>query len=218
MTRAIDPTPSSIPSRPSSSPARTTDYRREPPRHFTAPRALLWPAVILLAAAAGLFFWTLGRMWERWNDLHGYYSHGPLIFPIAVGTAFLIIRRRGLPMHSTPSSRATALGLLVAALLMHLLSIYARVTFVSGFMIIPLLAAITLYLGGWPMLQRLWFPIAFLAFMVPLPDLAIGDINFRLKMFAAGAATGIVNGLGTPAYLRGAEIFLQKNRSLTVED
>jgi len=85
-------------------------------------------------------------------------------------------------------------------------------------MICPFLAGVVLYLGGWPMLGRLWFPIAFLAFMVPLPDVMIGDINFRLKMLAAEVAVGIVGGLGMPVYLRGAEIFLQGNQSLTVED
>jgi exosortase len=173
---------------------------------------------VLTVTVGAVFFWTIDRMWERWNDAHGYYSHGPLIVPIAVVTAWLIVRRRGLPMHSTRSARVVALLVLIGSLLLHLISMYARVTFLSGFMIIPILAALVLYLGGWVMLHRLWFPIAFLAFMVPLPDLAIGDINFRLKLFAAKAATEIVNGLGAPAYLRGAEIFLQDGRRLTVED
>jgi exosortase len=176
------------------------------------------PGLALLLASGALFYWTIGRMWSRWNNAHGYYSHGPLILPIAVITAWLIIRRNGLPMHSTRGSRAVALVVLAGALLIHLASMYALVTFVSGFMILPVLAAFALYLGGWPMLGRVWFPICFLAFMVPLPDLTINDINFRLKMMAAAASTGLVNGLGTPAYLRGAEIFLAGGKHLTVED
>jgi exosortase len=113
--------------------------------------------------------------------------------------------------------------ILAGALLVHLASMYALVTFVSGFMILPVVAACLLYLGGWPMLRQLWFPVAFLAFMVPLPDLTISDINFRLKMMAAEAATAIVNGMGVPAYLKGAEIFLsgaggRAPTHMTVED
>jgi len=174
--------------------------------------------MLLTMATGGVFYWTIGRMWERWNSVHGYYSHGPLIVPIAVGAAWLIVWRHGLPMQSTRGARVMGLVMLGGALLLHVASMYARVTFVSGFMICPFLAAIVLYLGGWPMLRRVWFPIAFLAFMVPLPDVAIGDINFRMKMFAANVAMGIVSGLGMPVYLRGAEIFLQGNQSLTVED
>jgi len=197
---------------------RTPNYRETRRKVFSFPRELLSPSILLTIAMAGLFFWTVGRMWERWNNSHGYYSHGPLILPISAATAWLIVRNRGLPMQSTRASRIVAMVLLVGALLLHLASMYARVTFVSGFMLLPILTAIVLYLGGWRMLGRLWFPIAFLAFMIPLPDPAIGDINFRLKIFAAQAATGLVNILGAPAYLRGAEIFLSGGRTLTVED
>jgi exosortase len=195
-----------------------SSYRETARKIFTFPRELLAPSILLGLATIGLFFWTISRMWERWSNTHGYYSHGPLILPIACGTAWLIVRNRGLPMKSTSGSRKVGLVLLIGSLLLHLASMYARVTFVSGFMAIPMLAGIVLYLGGWVMLERLWFPIAFLAFMIPLPDPAIGDINFRLKIFAAQGATGLVNILGVPAYLRGAEIFLQGGRALTVED
>ena len=197
---------------------RRASYRKDARQIHVFPAALRWPALILLLASGGLFYWTIGRMWLRWNTAHSYYSHGPLILPIAVVTAWLIVHSRGLPMHSTPRTRAMALGILAGALLIHLASMYALITFLSGFMIIPVLAACVLYLGGWPMLGRLWFPIAFLAFMVPLPDLTISDINFRLKMFAAAASTAIVNGVGVPAYLKGAEIYLTGGKHLTVED
>jgi exosortase len=195
-----------------------SSYRETARKVFNFPRELFAPLILLGLATIGLFFWTISRMWERWNNTHGYYSHGPLILPIACMTAWLIVRNRGLPMKSTRGSRAVGLILLIGALLMHLASMYARVTFVSGFMALPILAGIALYLGGWVMLERLWFPIAFLAFMIPLPDPAIGDINFRLKIFAAQGATELVNILGVPAYLRGAEIFLAGGRALTVED
>jgi exosortase len=157
-------------------------------------------------------------MWERWNNSHGYYSHGPLVLPIAVATAWLIIRKRGLPLDSTKGSRRAGLALLIGSLLIHLLSMYPRVTFLSGFMIPPAIAGCMLYLGGWPMLRRLWFPVAFLAFMVPLPDVTISDINFRLKLFAAQAATSIVDACGVSSYVRGSDIFTEGGTMLTVED
>src|SRR5689334_20235245 len=70
----------------------------------TFPVELRWPAVMLACVIGALFWWTLWRMWERWNNTHGYYSHGPLVLPIAAVTAYLIVRRRGLPMHSTRGS------------------------------------------------------------------------------------------------------------------
>jgi exosortase len=202
---------------PPASPPRRA-YRYERRLHFSPPRQLLWPATLLTLFTAALFYWTLARMWDRWHVSTGYYSHGPLVFPIAIATAWLIIRSRGLPMRSTRGSRILALFLLIGALLIHLASMYARVIFVSGFMMLPVIAAFVLYLGGWPMLSRLWFPIAFLGFMVPLPDLTIYNLNFHLKIFAAEASTALVNALGVPAYLKGSDIFLQAGKHLTVED
>ena len=193
-------------------------YRYTMRQRFSAPRPLLMPAIVLGVAFVGVFYWTLARMWDRWHVSTGYYSHGPLILPICAVCAWFIIRNRGLPMRSTHGSRSAAIILLVGALLIHLASMYARVIFVSGFMIIPVLTAFVLYLGGWAMLGRLWFPIAFVAFMVPLPDLTIYNLNFHLKIFAAEASTAAVNAAGIPAYLKGSDIFLQGGKQLTVED
>ena len=195
-----------------------SQYRYQRRQLFSPPRALLFPAILLGIASIALFYWTIGRMWDRWHVSTGYYSHGPLVLPIAICTAWFIIRRRGLPMHSTSGSRTAALVLLSGAILIHLASMYARVIFVSGFMMLPIAAAFILYLGGWRMLSRLWFPIAFLVFMVPLPDLTIYNINFQLKIFAAEASTAIVNAVGIPAYLKGSDIYLQGGKQLTVED
>ena len=199
-------------------PPPKTQYRSTRRQYFSPPRSLLIPVILLVIASLGLFFWTLTRMWERWHVSTGYYSHGPLVLPISIAAAWIIIRRNGLPMQSTRSSRTVALVMLIGALLIHLASMYARVIFVSGFMMIPIAAAFVLYLGGWPMLRRLWFPIAFLFFMVPLPDLTIYNINFHLKIFAAQASTAAVNALGVPSYLKGSDIFLQGGKQLTVED
>lgn len=193
-------------------------YRYQLRRHFSAPKALYFPAALLGITTVALFYWTILRMWDRWHVSTGYYSHGPLVLPIAAATAWLIIRTRGLPMHSTRGSRALAIVMMTLAILIHLASMYARVIFVSGFMILPMLAAFVLYLGGWPMLSRLWFPIVFLGFMVPLPDLTIYNLNFHLKIFAADASTAVVNAIGIPAYLKGSDIYLQGGKHLTVED
>jgi exosortase len=191
-------------------------YTRRPVYHV--PRGLWWPGLLLALVMGGVFYWTIGRMWERWNNTHGYYQHGPLVVPISLVMAWLIVRKRGLPLESTRGSRWAGMALVIGAMLVHLLSMYPRVTFLSGMMIPPAIAGCMLYLGGWAMLGRLWFPVAFLFFMVPLPDVTINDINFPLKLFAASASTSIVDASGVSAYVRGSDIVLQGGTRLTVED
>lgn len=183
-----------------------------------SPTGLLVPSLALLVALAGLFYWTFGRMWERWHNPSGYYSHGPLVAPIALMVGWLILHRRGLPVESTRGSRGLGMTLLTGSILVHLACMFGRVTFVSGFAFIGALIGVVLYLGGRAMLSRLWFPIVFLAFMVPLPDVTVGEINFRLKLIAASLATGVVDGLGVPVFLEGSDIVLSAGRRLTVED
>lgn len=193
------------------------DYAALRPR-FAVPRGVLLAGFTLTLLLGGMFYWTLGQMWIRWDNPNGYYNHGPLVFPIAVATAWLIIRKNGLPMQSTRRSRIGGIALLAGAVLVHLASMYARITFVSGFMIPMMFAGMALYLGGLPMLKTLWFPIAFLGFMIPLPDITIYSINFHLKMWAAQASTQIVNIIGVPAFRKGSAIFLDGGKQLTVDD
>ena len=178
-----------------------------------------WRAALLLGPLLGaLFFWTFSQMWVRWENSAGYYSHGPLVLPIAAIAAWMTIRRHGLAMRSTGRSRAAGLALIAAALAVHLLCMFARITFVSGFALLALLVGIVLYLGGGAMLRRLWFPIAFLAFMVPLPDITIYSINFHLKMAASEMSTSLVNLFGVPALRKGSDVYLENGKHLTVED
>lgn len=193
------------------------DYARLRPRH-TLPPGVGGVLLVLTVFFGILMAWTFSNIWIRWNNPNGYYQHGPLIFPISIAVAFLIVRKNGLAMFSTRSSRGWGMLLVIGALLIHLACMFARVTFVSGFMLVPLYAGSMLYLGGWPMLRTLWFPIVFLSFMIPLPDITIYNINFHLKLFAADASTGIVNLLGVPVFGKGSEIFLTGDKHLMVDD
>lgn len=185
---------------------------------YGVPGAAWRAALVLVPLLGGVFYWTFSQMWVRWENTAGYYSHGPLVVPIAGLAAWLTIRRHGLAMRSTAASRAVGLGLIGGALGLHLLCMFARITFVSGFAILVLLAGMVLYLGGGVMLRRLWFAIAFLAFMVPLPDITIYSINFHLKMAASEMSTSLVNLFGVPALRKGSDVFLENGKHLTVED
>lgn len=193
------------------------DYAELRPRHSLPPG--VGGVMFVLTVLFGLLMaWSLSNIWIRWNNPNGYYQHGPLIFPISVVTAFLIIRKHGLTLSSTRTSRFWGLAMVLGALMIHLVCMFARVTFVSGFMIIPLYAGSMLYLGGWPMLRTLWFPVVFLSFMIPLPDITIYNINFHLKLFAADTSTALVNLAGIPVFGKGSEIFLTGDKRLMVDD
>jgi len=146
------------------------------------------------------FIW----MYDRWNEKDTYYSHGILVPFISI---FLIwLQRKEL---SKMKLNPTALGWLffIPAMLVHMISALWRIYFTSGFSLLPVLAGLVLLFLGKEYLKKLMFPILFLIFMIPLPLVAIANISFKLKIFAAQVSTLALNNLfGIPALRDGSVI------------
>ncbi|MFA5156289.1 MAG: exosortase/archaeosortase family protein [Candidatus Omnitrophota bacterium] len=169
----------------------------------------------VIAAIVGLsyipaFKWMIGR----WSVADTYYSHGFLVPFISI---FLVWLKRDklskLKIHPAASGWIFFLG----GMAVHLVSMLWQVNFTSGFSLLPVLIGLVLIFLGKDYLRQLIFPISFLAFMIPLPLVAIANMSFRLKIFAAQASTLIINKLGVPAILEGSLIKTAHSR-LMVED
>ncbi|MCE9589513.1 MAG: EpsI family protein [Planctomycetes bacterium] len=136
-----------------------------------------------------------------------------------IGVAAWLYRRGG----TLPATLVGGL-MLAGSLLLHLLSVYARVTFVSGFALIGTLAALVVLWGGWSLLRAYWLPVVFLIFMVPLPMEKIAQLNFELKFLAGEAAVWTTNRVfHVPAVMSGSYVhFLPgpdgQPKTLVVED
>lgn len=157
--------------------------------------------------------WSVSRLsWaERFTQGDSYYSHGPLVGLVSVVFAILVYRRVGFPNQRDRTATWFGSLLLTASLTLHLLSVSpgGGVMFVSGFALIGVLAGLVLLWGGWPATRAYGLPILLLCFMVPLPEVAIVDINFQLKMMAGRWAIWMTNHvLGLPALLDGSYIYL----------
>ncbi len=168
-------------------------------------------AVLVIAAYIPSFIWMV----ERWTAHDTYYSHGFLVPFICL---FIVWTKREsfgkLKIQPAPKTGWAIFG---ASILTHLASTFLRVNFVSGFSLIPVIAGLTLVFLGKDILKLLWFPIAFIAFMIPLPMVTTANMSFRLKLFAAQIATFIVNHMGIRA-VRDGSIIRTEHAMLTVED
>lgn len=146
---------------------------------------------------------TFGWMYDRWMVTGSYYSHGPLVPLIC---AFLIWQQRAklAAMHY----KGTRLGwiFLLSGLFVHLVSSLWQVYFSSGFSLLLTVAGVVLLFLGRRFLRQAWFSLAFLVFMIPLPEVLISNLSFRLKLFAASIATFAVNRMGIPAMRQGSVI------------
>ena len=144
-------------------------------------------------------------LYERLIQGQSYYSHGPLVPLVSLLIAWLLIRKTKIPVRPSPKLGYTVLA---ASLLAHVASCLARVNFLGCFALIGVLAGVILLLWGRTALRRLWFPLAFLAFMVPLPEVSIARLNFRLKMFAAEWGVRLANLLGVIVERSGNQVYI----------
>lgn len=169
---------------------------------------LITIGVLLLVVYWPTFLW----MKARFLGGESYYSHGflvPFVF------LFLVWRQRD-ALKSTPiAPQKMGLVLLVLSLLVHLIALRWQIKFVSGFSLITAIAGLSLYLFGKGVTRKILFPLCFLVFMVPLPRVLIIHISFKMKIFAAQIATGVINLIGLQAARAGSIVNLP-NTSVTV--
>ncbi|HUU59774.1 MAG TPA: exosortase/archaeosortase family protein, partial [Phycisphaerae bacterium] len=185
--------------------------------------------LLLLPLSLAAAYWhTLAAMWRRWfpawgrTDLNlyhrmvdgeSYYTHGPLMVLVSLVLAILLIRYTRIAVQ--PRGRLGG-SVLAGSLLVHLVGGLARVNFVSAFSLIGALVGLILLLWGVSALRRLWFAVAILVFMVPLPEVTIADLNFRLKIFAADGGVRLANLVGVIAVRSGNQAFLEGDKSLVI--
>ena len=159
--------------------------------------------LILIALVVVAYIPTFAWMVERWTATDTYYSHG---FLVPFVSLFIVWSNRK-ALFALPV-KPSQWGWLVFAfgVLVYLLSAVWRIYFSSGFSFLFVIVGLILIFLGKRHLKALWFPIAFLLFMLPLPMVAIANISFKLKIFASQVATAFINMLGVPAMREGSVI------------
>lgn len=167
-------------------------------------------SIFLIIAYTPTFAWMI----DRWSVKDTYYSHGFLIPFIC---AFLVWHKREALKKIKINPSGIGWVLFIPSVLVHILSSLWRVYFTSGFSLIPVFAGLILLFFGREYLKQLLFPLFFISFMIPLPLVAIANISFKLKIFAAQISTFIINRMGVPA-IRDGSVIRTAHSHLVVED
>src|SRR5579862_8053731 len=135
--------------------------------------------VVLVALSLVLVYrQVLVRLVDAWTN-DGNYSHGFFILPLA---AYFAWTRRD-QLRATPLEPAWS-GLLVlgAGLVLLLGGLYGAELFLSRISFVVTLTGVILFLFGWSYLRVLWFPLAFLLLMIPIPAIIFNQIAFPLQL------------------------------------
>ncbi len=173
-------------------------------------KKLLITTLVMLIAYFPVLVW----MWDRWWARDSYYSHGILI-PFVSG--YLIWQMREELKHIEIKQSPIGLLIIISGLLLYFISALFRVNFTAGFSMFIVIIGMVLYFYGINIFKKISFPILFLFFMFPLPEVVIANISFRMKLFAAHIATIWLNKIGIPAFQKGS-IILMRSAQIVVDD
>ena len=156
-----------------------------------------------------LFAW-LWVYWGRGSD----YAHGYVVPVIAAGLFVWKWRKR---LRTLPLGTAnTGLAVILTAVTLYWVGVKAaNARLVAGSLVI-LIFGLVLYLAGWAWARELWFPCAFLFFMIPLNFLD-AYVSFPLRMFVAQVSTALLNVLGLEVFRQGTGIYSKLNRFQPLE-
>lgn len=132
----------------------------------------------LLAALFGPTFKMLyTNHWEKLDYTHAYF-----ILPISL---YLVWKKRQTltetPIKHTKTSTLTGLSLTVLAIFIYLLGRQNDYTSVQVFSILPFITGITIYLYGTKILKTLWFPITYIALLVPPPAAILDSVTLPMR-------------------------------------
>ncbi|MGO9109290.1 MAG: exosortase/archaeosortase family protein [Thermoguttaceae bacterium] len=169
------------------------------------------PGLGILAAAALLTVTIAATYWSpvtllvlRWyNDPD--YTYG---FLVPVFAAVLLWYRGAMIRGVEFQGNAWGLLLLAVAGAIRIASSYYFYDLMDPASLIPCLAGITLFAGGWKAMRWAWPALVFLVFMIPLPGFLADLLGTPLRDLATAGSTFVIQTLGISAVAEGNVIQL----------
>ena len=179
-------------------------------RGRTNTAVFYWMAGIS-ALVLGLYVSVLGALVRNWWE-DPNYGHGFLV-PLFAAYVLWQERERWLSLPAKPAN--SGLGIIAFAIAMLIAGSLGAELFISRTSLLVMLAGLVLFLCGWKILKSIWFPLAFLVLMIPLPVLIYNQITFPLQFLSSQFAASGLDLLHVPV-LREGNLLILPNYTLEV--
>lgn len=157
---------------------------------------------------------TLAFLWERWTKSVWHNAHGLLIPPVVAWAIWQEFKaRRGLPWGAS----AWGFVFLLPALLLHVVDTGLNTQLLSAASIVFVVPGLSLLFVGTERTKAIAFPLAFLAFMLPIPLAFTERLHLVLRHVAAEASAWLLPWVGVPVFKEGTTLHIA-NATLQVAD
>jgi exosortase len=173
---------------------------------------LLWAAV---CAVLCVIFWeAVQEMIANYSRPDSYYSHGYLVPFVSLYFAW----KQREALHRA-AMKPSARGLWVIALccVMVLLGDFLGFRIASQFALVFMLVGLVVALWGTAHAWLLWFPLAFLLFMIPIPISVTQALVLHVKILAIDCTVWLAQMLSLPMVRDGSYIAFGNDRLLVGE-
>jgi exosortase len=176
-------------------------------------KAVGWQSYLLVAVVLALYAPILARLANQWYS-DADYSHGFLV-PLLSG--YLVWRKRD-DLAKIPVRPSFFWGMFVVlgSLGVLFLGSLGAELFLSRTSLIGVICGLIIYFRGWATLRALAFPIAFLLFAIPIPNLIYNEIVFPLQFIASAFATRILEILNIFPIMREGNVLIMPGMRLEV--
>lgn len=176
-------------------------------------KAYLTAFAAVVVAIVIAYWGVLSELVKAWYT-DDNYSHGFFIVPLA---AYFAWERRG--DFAKAPIKPSFIGLIAIAvsLFLFIAGSLGAEFFLSRVSVLGVLGGTILFLYGW---QRLWvvfFPLAFMLLMIPLPALVFNKIAFPLQLLASNVGESTINAMNIPI-LREGNVLILANATLEVAE
>jgi exosortase len=163
-----------------------------------------WQMAVLAGVSLWLYGPTLSRLvGQWWQDPN--FSHG---FFVPAFSAFVIWQERARLRSLRTRPSWWGMGGLALALCVLIIGQMGAELFLARFSLVLLLASLIVLFLGWDYFRALFFPIAFLLLMIPIPAILFNQITFPLQLLASKVAAAVLPLLGVPILREGNVINL----------
>lgn len=159
---------------------------------------------IVLLAMLWLYLPFLKTLFTDWGK-NDDYSHGYFI-PLLTGYFIYSMRDELQKLTVKPSN----IGLLVilAGLGQLVIAKIGSEYFLQRTSLIIVLCGLILFSLGWQYFRKLFFPICYLIFMVPIPAIIWNKVAFPMQLFSSYLTEKVISFLGIPVFREGNVIHL----------
>lgn len=162
-----------------------------------------------LILVAGGFLYAFGPVlasFVRTWMIDPTFSYGFYILPLS---GYLVwVKRKELAAAKIRNSFALGLPLIAASLLLLVAGRIGSMVVLEQIAFLVAVPGVVLTLFGPGFFRKVWFPVAFLVFMIPFLHSFVANFHYPFQLFSARFSTALIRLMGIPAHMDGTRIFL----------